>query len=326
MNEQRDLRRAGGAGMIAAIVMVAAQLAWRTLASNDGVVQAFPEFIAAAVARLTPVSLFGAITENYGSWAKRSLLATCVLGIVVVGIWAGRLAWRIAGPPAPTFARRLLGGLAAAALLLAATLVVILPVAHLGIAARSSSYTSSILTQLIITFALFGLVFATLTGEPQSIASADGQTYSRRAFAMSGAWFAFAIGGCLAIIATMVNMFRTKPLTAAQIAAQQDAVQQIIETQTAASPTALLPSGAQLFAMAESEGHLTPILTETHDFYHVSKNFTDPTVNGEGWSLEIGGAVATPLSFTLDQLTQMATTRKITTLCCISNEINGGLI
>jgi DMSO/TMAO reductase YedYZ molybdopterin-dependent catalytic subunit len=68
------------------------------------------------------------------------------------------------------------------------------------------------------------------------------------------------------------------------------------------------------------------VLTETDDFYHVSKNFSDPRVDAGGWSLAIGGLVNTPLSFTLEQLTQRATTRKITTLGCISNELNGHLI
>ena len=72
MNEERELKRAGGAGLIAALVMLAVQLLWRTQSSGDGVVQAFPEFIAAAIAKLTPLSVFGTITETYGGAAKKT--------------------------------------------------------------------------------------------------------------------------------------------------------------------------------------------------------------------------------------------------------------
>ena len=76
----------------------------------------------------------------------------------------------------------------------------------------------------------------------------------------------------------------------------------------------------------EAEGNLTSRLTATKDFYHVSKNFSDPTVSSDGWSLEISGDVTTPQTYTLEQLTARATTKNITTLCCVSNEINGDLI
>ena len=83
-------RRAAGAGLIAAMVMVAVQLLWRVMDSKDNVVQAFPEFIAAAISRLTPLSFFGSVTENYGSLAKRSLLTACIIGVIAVGTAAGR--------------------------------------------------------------------------------------------------------------------------------------------------------------------------------------------------------------------------------------------
>jgi len=67
------------------------------------------------------------------------------------------------------------------------------------------------------------------------------------------------------------------------------------------------------------------VLTDTGKFYHVSKNLSDPRLDADGWTLEIKGMVNQPLSLTLDQLNQRATTHKITTLMCISNELNGDL-
>ena len=331
MNEEQAYKRAGGAGMIAATVMVATQLAWRMIGSTDNVVQALPEFVAAAIARLTPISVFGTVTETYGSWAKRTLLVMCCLGIIAVGIWAGRLAWRLAGPPAPTFARRLGGGLIAAVILLGIVLAVILPIANIGIAANKSSHTNAILAQLVITFGLFALVFAALSGEPAPSAEDVGRHYSRRTVALSGTWLVLGLGALAVSTLSIVKMFRSKPLSAAEISQQQVAVQQILEQQqstiAAASPIAGTPASAPtLFASLEAAGQLTPLLTETRDFYHVSKNFTDPTVSSDGWSLEIGGSVANPQTYTLDELNELATVKNITTLGCVSNEINGDLI
>jgi DMSO/TMAO reductase YedYZ molybdopterin-dependent catalytic subunit len=322
MNTEAELKRAGGAGFISALVMVGAQLVWRSLDSKDNVVQSFPEFIATAIARLTPLSVFGSVTENYGSWAKRTLLAACVIGIVAVGVWAGRQAYRIAGPPHPSFTRRLFGGAVIATALLAVTLFVILPVANLGIAARSSSYTSDILTQLIVTFALFAVVFATISGEPVPTLASDGETYSRRTVAVAGSWSVLGLAGLGASSLSLVHLFRSRHLSSAEAAAQEEAVDQIVATQTSASPVA----GQSLFEQMEAEGNLTSRLTATKDFYHVSKNFSDPTVSSDGWSLEISGDVTTPQTYTLEQLTARATTKNITTLCCVSNEINGDLI
>jgi DMSO/TMAO reductase YedYZ molybdopterin-dependent catalytic subunit len=81
-----------------------------------------------------------------------------------------------------------------------------------------------------------------------------------------------------------------------------------------------------LFNGLEAEGQLTPVLTDEVDFYNVSKNFSDPKVSADGWSLSIIGMVNTPLVFTHDQLMERASLRKITTLGCISNEVNGDLI
>ena len=103
--------RAGGAGLIAAMAMVAVQLLWRVTNSKDNVVQAFPEFIAAAIARLTPLSVFGTVTENYGSLAKRSLLTACIIGVIAIGPLAGRWAFALTRQRSPSFGRRLAAGL-----------------------------------------------------------------------------------------------------------------------------------------------------------------------------------------------------------------------
>ena len=296
--------------------------------------QAFPEFIAAAISRLTPISFFGSVTENYGSLAKRSLLTTCVIGVVVVGIFAGRAAYALTRERAPGFGRRLIGGLVVAGAMLAITLLVIMPIANLGIAARDSSYTSDILTQLIITFALWGVLFALLSAEPMVYHATDGAQLSRRSAVQSVAWSVLGIGATVGIIGTLIDMFQGKKLSDAEVAAQEQKAEQIVADNRTAEANVAPGAAVQAtpgqavaeFNQLEADGHLTPVLTETKDFYHVSKNFTDPTVSADGWSLEIGGLVSTPKSYTHDELINRSTTKNITTLCCISNDLNGDLI
>src|SRR5579859_6081212 len=78
------------------------------------------------------------------------------------------------------------------------------------------------------------------------------------------------------------------------------------------------------FKTAEGmEAELTPI----DDFYQVSKNFVNPTVDVATWKLAIGGLVERPRSLTYDAL--LASPNPIEqygTLECISNEVGGDLM
>jgi DMSO/TMAO reductase YedYZ molybdopterin-dependent catalytic subunit len=328
--------RASGAGLIAAAVMVAVQLAWRVLDSKNNVVQAFPEFIATAIARLTPLSVFGTVTESYGSLAKRSLLTACVIGVIVVGALAGRWAMALTRKAGPEFGRRLIGGTIVSGGLLLLTLLVILPVANLGVAARDSMYTSDILIQLAVTFGLWAVLWAVLSATPETRPAPAGVTVSRRGALQSIGWAVLGIGAVGGSVAALVDMFRTPKLSDAEVAQQEQAVEDIVANQrppdvvgTPAAAVADSATPAAVFAQfdqLEAEDFLTPVLTATKDFYHVSKNFTDPTVSSEGWELEVGGLVTTPLKIPYADLVARSTTRNITTLCCISNELNGSLI
>jgi DMSO/TMAO reductase YedYZ molybdopterin-dependent catalytic subunit len=106
-------------------------------------------------------------------------------------------------------------------------------------------------------------------------------------------------------------------------AAQSATSNEVAELQTdVGTPTDPLAEFNQL----EAEGHLTPVLTATDDFYHVSKNLSDPEVDEKKWSLKVTGLVDKELELSYDDLVARATQTKITTLCCISNELNGDLI
>ncbi len=340
----RSLDHAGQAGFLAAVIMVAAQLIWRLGWSHNGAVQAFPEFVVAAVSRLTPLSVFGAATETYGSNAKKALLIVVVLGIGAVGMWGGRAAGVLARRTGTSFGGRLAAGAIVAIALLLFTSVVVLPLAHLGMFARQSVYTDTILIQLILTFGLYALAWAVFTDEVfESEPDFTREDASRRTFLLDAATLA-----ALAAASGAVWRMLTPRVPSIADTTAQKVASDIVATQRAgqgyALPTptsvatpresAMLTSDLvmqdvdpiALFARLDAEGRITPVLTATPDFYHVSKNLIDPTVSADGWSLKITGLVNKELEFTHQQLMDRATLQRITTLCCISNQINGDLI
>lgn len=353
--------RAGQAGFLAALIMLAAQLAWRLNWSQGGVVPAFPETVLAAIARLTPLSVFGAATENYGSLAKKVTFVAVLLGIAAAGYGAGVLAGRLSGRTGRGLAGRLLaGGLTAGGLLLF-TLLVLLPIANLGAFAAKSSNTAEILTQLLVTFALFGLAWALVTNfldaPATSPTGADVASVSRRRVLGRAAWGTATLAA-LAGVGGMTWRLLTPRTTPGARDASREAAQRIADAAAGrAAPVSPAPTSAavpappgaastdqvqqpqgtdpatgtgddpaQRFAQLEVDGQITPVLTSVADFYHVSKNVSDPTVSADGWTLEVTGLVDRELRLSHADLLARATDQKITTLCCISNELNGDLI
>lgn len=337
---------AARAGAIAALVMLLVQLAWRLFASSTGV-QAFPEFIVAAVARLTPLDFFAFMTETFGSLAQNSLFVIVLIGVVVVGYEAGAIAERLfdSGRLGSGLVGRALSGLLIAAVLFLFTNLVILPVAYLGMFASGSRNGTEIVTQLAVTLAIFALTWASvsywLTGsEPVASVAADasarGEDVPRRA--ILGAATLALVGGVGALAVRVMQ-----PQGVADEAASQQVARDIAARASASTPAATEAAGvappatppaaatpsidvAQVFNDLEAAGALTQPVTSVADFYHVSKNLLDPTVDAEDWSLVIDGLVDTPLEFTYEDLVARADTVKLTTLCCISNELGGNLI
>ena len=70
----------------------------------------------------------------------------------------------------------------------------------------------------------------------------------------------------------------------------------------------------------------TPEITPVGNFYVVSKNFSDPVVDAQGWSLAVGGLVDRPLKLSLTELQALPGTTEYVTMLCISNDVGGGLI
>ncbi|MBX3069027.1 MAG: molybdopterin-dependent oxidoreductase [Thermomicrobiales bacterium] len=340
-------KQAGNAGFLAALVMITAQLLWRLMTDNS-VVQAFPEFVVAAIARLMPLSVFGAATENYGSLAKKTLFFCVLLGIAGAGFFGGRLAGRLTARTGTSFAGRTLAGLLVASAFWLATNLLIMPIAHLGLFARDSSYTSQIHLQLASTFCLYAVVWALGTApqfEEESMPTPTGE-YSRRTI-LQGAFDAATLAAVAAAGLTGWRIITPKGGTVS-VQSAESSVDDIVATQRASQGYPLTPTPARpatprdsasltndvmlqddpfaLFGQLEEQERITAVLTPIPDFYNVSKNLFDPEVGAEGWTLKITGMVDNEIELTYDQIVERSTATNITTLCCISNDLNGSLI
>jgi len=74
------------------------------------------------------------------------------------------------------------------------------------------------------------------------------------------------------------------------------------------------------------KGSIVQPITPNDLFYCVTKNVVDPTVNVDLWHLEIGGLVQNPATWRLQDLVGFKPTTQETTLMCISNGLDAGLI
>jgi DMSO/TMAO reductase YedYZ molybdopterin-dependent catalytic subunit len=90
----------------------------------------------------------------------------------------------------------------------------------------------------------------------------------------------------------------------------------------------LLPDWYQaIFSPPESGLRgISPAITPVDNFYVVSKNFADPTVQSQGWKLSVGGMVDKALSLSLADLRALPATSEYVTLQCISNNVGGNLM
>lgn len=73
-------------------------------------------------------------------------------------------------------------------------------------------------------------------------------------------------------------------------------------------------------------GGASPEVTPVQNFYLVSKNFSDPVVAAQGWSLSVGGLVDHPLKLSLSDLRGLPSVTQYVTLECISNDVGGPLM
>ncbi len=70
----------------------------------------------------------------------------------------------------------------------------------------------------------------------------------------------------------------------------------------------------------------SPEITPVGNFYVVSKNFGDPVVDAQAWSLTVSGAVDKPMKLSLADLRALPSATEYVTMECISNNVGGELM
>jgi DMSO/TMAO reductase YedYZ molybdopterin-dependent catalytic subunit len=333
---------AGRSGALAALLALFLDLLWRATIAPAGI-PAVPELVVAAVARLTPTSIFGWATENFGSLAQNTLFTAVLIGIVLVGYWAGQAAGALADRGRLAAGTR--GHVLAAAIVGVVLFLFIagaaMPIAREGFFGAGSAYQAALLGQAMLFAAVWTVAWSALTVTPgtvtatQAPGASEAETVSRRSALRSGAAAVLAAG------VAVLGWRLAKAPDAGDVAAREQAAADIAARARESEPKASIfaaqsstPAPIEvgsdknpnaIFAQLEADGKLTPVITSVEDFYHVSKNIGDPVVDGKGWTLTVGGLVAKPLSLTYDDVVARSKTRNITTLSCISNELNGDL-
>ena len=86
-------------------------------------------------------------------------------------------------------------------------------------------------------------------------------------------------------------------------------------------------AGSSLTSLLDRLPGVPPWLTPNRDFYRVSKNLFDPSVDARSWRLRVGGHVERGFELTYAELRALAgAVDQLTTLSCISNPVGGDLI
>ncbi|SMX85249.1 DMSO/TMAO reductase YedYZ, molybdopterin-dependent catalytic subunit [Brevibacterium linens] len=82
-----------------------------------------------------------------------------------------------------------------------------------------------------------------------------------------------------------------------------------------------IPAGAELDVSG-----LTPLVTETSDFYRIDTALFPPSIDAGTWMLRVHGMVENEFTITMAELLDFPLQEHYVTLTCVSNEVGGDLV
>ncbi|MDO8688625.1 MAG: molybdopterin-dependent oxidoreductase [Dehalococcoidia bacterium] len=299
------MRRTGVVGgLAAAVVMLAVMLFIRIVLG----IPSLPEMLADVFTRIIPLSIFSALLGALESNAKPLMLVGILLGHLIMGMLLGLVYARVWGRSSLRSSERLgllgpwSGGLLLAALLWLMALLVVMPTGGaglLGLAGRPGPVSlalSTLASSLAFGVALVTFFQGMLAVRSDTSGELPQADRDRRAFLLKLASvpMALLVGGAL---------------------------WQLLEKQIGAD---LQDMGSAL--QTSGTGILPEEITSNADFYTVSKNFEDPTVDLQKWSLDLKDQGGRRLTLSYGDLKSLPSVEQAATLMCISNEVGGDLI
>jgi DMSO/TMAO reductase YedYZ molybdopterin-dependent catalytic subunit len=104
-----------------------------------------------------------------------------------------------------------------------------------------------------------------------------------------------------------------------------DVVDRAREAVDLPAPASTIPAAGHPGTIPDIPG-LSPYITRNRDFYRIDTALTIPQVDVASWKLELVGMVDNKVSYTYDQLLDMATFEEVVTMQCVSNEVGGNLV
>jgi DMSO/TMAO reductase YedYZ molybdopterin-dependent catalytic subunit len=248
-----------------------------------------PAALAGALLRAAPGDLATFFIENLGHWARPLLVAGVLLMAVIVGAEALRRT-SVGAVTRPRVAAAVLGVVAGIASVVGPSPGADLVATLFAVAAASVVYA---------------LAAASLTKpEPETI---DPQT-GRREFMKLGAGAATGLVASAGVIGWLLR----------RLGGPDTNVELVAPVQAAVVP--------ERGAFPEISG-LTPEVTSVDDHYVVDINLIPPSVEAEGWNLDVRGEVGSPAQYTFASLQEsFEIVEEFAVLTCISNEVGGQLI
>jgi DMSO/TMAO reductase YedYZ molybdopterin-dependent catalytic subunit len=333
------------AGVGAALVMAAAMAVLRYTTDTPSL----PEIVGEAIIGLMPAPVFSFILDAMQKAAKPTLYVGIFVGMLVVGGLLGRgfaygeLSWSRA--------------LKLAAVVWAVIGLVILPL--LGVGLFGSGVRAGLVTlaiQLAVVVGSFAGALLLLLRASESDAPAPAIDQRRRAalVGLAGGLVAIAAGGMVwrALLggsspASTASMAPTDSAEtgAAETGAAEAESEAVAETAPAPASGATPGAAGTARGVPRSDAPAVPmtvapnqaaaapfdvdklsyeVLTQK-DFYTVSKNLIDPSVDVGTWSLKVDGLVERPTTYVYADITALPTHSDYYTLQCISNNVGGDL-
>ena len=247
-----------------------------------------PQMLSDRMTAIIPVETFGQILGFLESWAKPLAFAGIVLGQVIVSGFIGLATENVMRKGTSPWL--VLPGLIGAVWLMLG--LVMAPLGGLGIFAMDSTAGAS--NAMLAFFVIAGVFGVAIVTGVFSALERDGVEIDpgRRRFMR---WATLGVPAVISV--AYLGRFMDGLATRSQ------------------------PTG-----LTDTEGELPPAITPLGDFYTVSKNVVDPTVNADNWILVVDGEVETDIGFTYDDILEMESVTQVTTLECISNTVGGEYI
>jgi DMSO/TMAO reductase YedYZ molybdopterin-dependent catalytic subunit len=242
---------------------------------------------------LTPESAKRSAINSFGTDDKSVLIFTIYVLLAIFGVLVGQLAMR-----------RLLYGLIGVAVFAAFGVYCALT----ANASRGTDVIPTLIGAAAAAGALVGLVHL-VKREDTAGRTAEPRLTERRAFLQGGA----AAAG-VAVIAGFGG--RAAQHSRFDVAADRKKV----TLPKPASPPVALPRGVDLGKSG------VPWQTPNGDFYRIDTALSVPQIRPQDWTLRIHGKVDHPLTITYAELKKRALIERWITLCCVSNEVGGGLV